>query len=102
MPAAAFDDTDGFEALDGANEVAMVQISGRTYAAVISDNGDSMQVMCIRDPYGPTQAAAIRDGGFTDLYCAEDAAAAQTPGRTHAVVNVRIDDGVQIIRPSRE
>ena len=93
------DDTGGFTTLDKASDVAIAEISGRTYAVVAASGDDGVQIIDITDPAAPTPAAAITDGlgGFTELRGPWDVAITQISGRTYAVVAANHDNGVQII-----
>ena len=89
----------GFTALGGAEDVAITQISGRTYAVVTALSDDGLQVVDITDPFVPAPASAVFDGtgGFEALDGANEVAIVQISGRTYAVVTSWHDDGVQII-----
>ena len=97
--AAITDEVDGFTELDGAQCVGIAQISGWTYAVVIGQSDDGVQIIAITFPFGPVPVAAITDGvgGFTELDGAQCVGIAQISGRTYAVVASVDDDGVQII-----
>ena len=100
VPVAAItDEVDGFTELDGAHSVGIAQISGRTYAVVVSFEDDGVQIVEITYPWAPVPVAAITDRsvGFTELDGAEAVEITQISGRTYAVVASPIDDGVQII-----
>ena len=100
MPVAAIsDDMGGFTELEGAFDVAIAQISGRTYAAVISISDDGVQIIDMTDPAAPVPVAAISDdmGGFTELDGARGIDTVQISGRTYAVVAAWADDGLQVI-----
>ena len=95
------DGMDGFEALHGANGVTITQISGHTYAVVVSYEG--VQIIDITDPAKPTPAAAVFDDadGFEALYGSHGVAITQISGHTYAVVTSWYD-GVQILRLAGE
>ena len=97
--AAITDGVDGFTELDGAHNVGITQISGRTYAVVASPDDDGIQIIDITNPAEPAPVAAITDGvdGFTELDGAQGVEIAHIDGKTYAVVAGRIDDGIQII-----
>ena len=100
IPVAAITDgIDGFEMLDGARDIAIANIEGRTYAIVVSSLDDGVQIIDITDPQAPAPVAAITDGidGFEMLDGARDIAIANIEGRTYAIVVSSLDDGVQII-----
>ncbi|MYL11608.1 MAG: hypothetical protein F4010_05595, partial [Cenarchaeum sp. SB0669_bin_11] len=98
--AAISDGIDGFTALDGANGVAIAEISGRTYAVVTARTDDGVQIIDITVPASPVPVAAATDGvdGFTALNVARNVAIAEISGRTYAVVTSGdFYNGVQII-----
>ena len=97
--AAIADDTGGFTALGNAHEVAVAQISGRTYAVIAAFGDDGIQIVDITEPAAPTPAAAIRDGegGFTELDRPTEVAVAQISGRTYAVIATFMDSDIQIV-----
>ena len=97
------DGVDGFTELDGAHNVGIAQISGRTYAVVVSADDDGVQIIDITDPARPAPVAAITDGvdGFTELDGVVNVGITQISGRTYAVVASADDDGIQIIEISR-
>ncbi len=100
VPVAAITDgTDGFEMLDGARDVAIASIDGRTYAVAVSSLDKGMQIADITNPHAPVPVAAITDGtgGFEMLDGARDVAIARIDGSTYAVVASVLDDGVQIV-----
>ena len=100
VPVAAITDgVDGFTELDGAQCIGIAQISGWTYAVVISQSDDGVQIITITFPFGPVPVAAMTDGvdGFTELDGAQCIGIAQISGRTYAVVASVDDDGIQII-----
>ena len=93
------DDTDGFTHLDGANGVAITEISGRTYAVVTARYDDGVQIIDITDPTWPIPVVALTDNadGFAHLDRAHGIAITEISGRTYAVVAAVDDDGIQII-----
>ena len=97
--AAITDDTDGFTMLRGASDIAITQISGRTYAVVTATDDDGVQIIDMTDPAAPAPAAALTDsvGSLTSLGGPYDVAITQISGRTYAVVTALWDDGVHII-----
>ncbi len=96
---AAFDDTGGFGALEGAADVEVFHMYGRTYAVVAAADDDGVQIMDITDPVRPVPASAAFDdtGGFGALEGAADVEVFRTYGRTYAVVAAADDAGVQIM-----
>ena len=73
---------DGFTALDGVNDVAIAQISGRTYAVATASSG--LHIVDITDPAAPAPAAAL-----TNNMRGNDVAIAQISGRTYAVATAK-------------
>ena len=96
---AVFDGVDGFEALDGAGEMAVFNTGDRTYAMVTAWKDDGVQVIDITDPANPSPVPAVFDdtGGFTALDGARDVEVFSSGGRAYAIVASYDDDGVQII-----
>ena len=97
--AALTDGINGFTTLDGARDVAIAQISDRTYAVITANIDDGVQIIDMTNPAAPVPVAEIIDNlnGFTTLDGARDVAIAQISDRTYAVITANIDDGVQII-----
>ena len=96
---AVFDGTGGFEALDGARDVAITEIGKSTYAVIASGNDGGVQIADITDPYAPMSVSAVFDdaGGFSELAGATGVAITNMGSRTYAVVAAALDDGVQIM-----
>lgn len=98
LPVSAIqDDTGGFAELNWASDIAIHDISNRTYAVVASAGDDGVQIMDITQPDNPLPVAAITDdaGGFTELNGAFGIAIHDIANRTYAVVDGY--EGVQII-----
>ncbi|MYL10943.1 MAG: hypothetical protein F4010_02070, partial [Cenarchaeum sp. SB0669_bin_11] len=55
--AAISDGIDGFTALDGANDIAIVEISDRTYAVVTTRHDNGVQIIDITVPASPVPVA---------------------------------------------
>ena len=93
------DGSGGFEEMDGADGIAIAQISGKTYAVVTGWVDNGTQIIDITNPAAPAPVAAISDdaGGFTTLSRANEVAIAAISDRTYAVVVSSGDQGVQII-----
>ena len=92
------DNRDGFDALDGADAIEVVELSGRTYALVASWGDSAIQIIDITDPAAPTPVSSVFDSqpGFA-LKEAVDIRAATIFGRTYALVASWLDDAIQII-----
>ena len=97
--AAITDDENGFEELDGANDITTVTIGTKTYALVASFEDDGVQIIDITNPATPTATAAITDGenGFEELDGANGITTVTIGTKTYALVASFEDDGVQII-----
>ncbi len=92
-------DADGFTHLIGGASIAVSQISGGTYAVVVSADDTGIQIINITDPSAP----AIVNGtfeitnGFTHLYGAVGVEIVEIAERTYAVVAGEQDSGLQIV-----
>ena len=97
--ASIFDGTGGFDAIAGAEDITVHEISGRTYALVTGYQDDGVQIIDITDPGRPLPTASIFDeqDGFDALGGSGDIATHEISGRTYALVTGYQDDGVQII-----
>ena len=97
--AAITDEANGFTTLSGVTDVAIYQISNKTYAvaAALYDNG--VQIINMTDPAAPVPVTVIPDeaNGFTTLAGAHGVAIYQISNSTYAVVTAWNDNGVQII-----
>ena len=96
---AVFDNSGGFSALDGAQDVEVFTQGGRTYAIVAAWLDSGVQIMDITNPVHPTPVSAVFDnsGGFSALDAAEDVEVFTQGGRTYAIVAAVEDGGVQIM-----
>ena len=96
---AVFDGSGGFDALAGANDMAVFRSGDRTYIIVVAYDDNGFQIMDVTDPARPTPVSAARDGvgGFTTLDGAHDVAVFGSGNRTYAIVTGDNDDGVQIM-----
>ncbi len=95
---AAFDDSGGFVALAGANDMAMFDSGDRTYVIVTAYNDDGVQIMDITNPANPVPvSAAFGPGRLTTLDGPHDVAVFDSGNQTYAIVTAENDDGVQII-----
>ncbi len=100
VPASSvFDGQDGFDALDGAIDITVAEISGRTYAFVAALDDDAVQIIDVTDPASPVPASSVFDGqgGFDALAEANGVAVAEISGRTYVLVAASDIDGVQVI-----
>ena len=64
--AVAYDDTNGFEALDGAIDVKTISVSGRIHAMVAGYDEDAVQILDLTNPGVPLPLGTIqRDAEYT-------------------------------------
>jgi hypothetical protein len=93
------DGVNGFTELDGAAGVATFTIGSSTYAIVVNDAGDGVQIIDISDPANIVAKDAETDGvnGFTELDGAEFVTTFTINSSTYAIVTSSTDDGIQII-----
>ena len=93
------DGTGGFAVFGTVLNIAIHDMSNRTYAVVASEIDDGVQVIDISDPADPLPTAAITDdaGGFTKLNGATSITIHDMSNRTYGVVASWADSGVQII-----
>ena len=81
-------------------DMAVAQISGRTYAVATNTIYHGVQIIDITDPASPTQVASTPprfDELFDKISWVDDMATVQMSGRTYAVAASSSNDGVQII-----
>ena len=95
----AIDGRDGFDSLDGPRDIAVVELSGRTYALVAAYSDDAVQIIDVTDPAMPLPAGSIGDGFALDGPNSIDVY--DLLGRTYAMVTSNLDDAVQIIDITR-
>ena len=90
---------DGFTTIAGAISIATTTIDSSTYALVVSNNDNGVQIINITNPYNPTPVWSVSDGSgnFTTLSGARSIAITTIDSSTYALVASSIDDGVQII-----
>ena len=93
------DGQDGFTTIAGAISIATTTIDSSTYALVVSNNDNGVQIINITNPYNPTPVWSVSDGSgnFTTLSGARSIAITTIDSSTYALVASSIDDGVQII-----
>ncbi len=91
-------DGDTFDELSGAYGITTVQIDSFTYALVVSNGDNGIQIIDITDPATPTAVSSISDGNtFDTLDGATDIAVVTIGLSTYALVTAFLDDGIQII-----
>ena len=84
---------------DGTGGVAIIQMSGRTYAVAAGSIKDDVFITDITDPASQAPVASITagHGGFTELFGVRGIATHDIGNRTYAAVASQYDSGVQII-----
>ena len=89
----------GFTVLEYARDVDTFTCGSRTYAIVVSNIDDGVQLIDISDPSNIVAIDAQTDGvnGFTELDGAYGVDTFTIDSSTYAIVTTRVDDGVQII-----
>ena len=94
---------DGYDALDGARDIAVGSISGRTYAVVSGLANDAVQIIDITDPAAPVPVSSVFDDqdGFSALAAPRDVELVVESGRTYAMVASLGDEAIQIIDITR-
>ena len=88
--------TDTLE-LAGAQDIAIFESGGHTYAAVTAFSDDGVQILNITDPSRITAAGRITDGDALRLIGTGYIATFESGGHTYAAVTAFSDDGVQIL-----
>ena len=92
--------TDDLE-LNGARGIATFKSGANTYAAVVANADDGVQILNITDPTNITAAGKITDDGTNadnlELNGAYDIATFKSGTGTYAAVAANADDGVQIL-----
>ena len=80
-------------------DITTVKIGTSTFAIVVSQNGDGVQIIDITDPDNPIPASAIADDvdGYTELRGATSVTTVTLGTSTFALVAAFADQGVQII-----
>ena len=93
------DGSRGFEALGGANRVAVFNSGNHTYVMVTSWYDNGIQVIDVTDPFHPIPVSAIFDGsgGFVALGVPNQIETYERGNRTYAMVTSWNDDGIQVI-----
>ena len=93
------DGQDGFDALEGARSIELIEISGTIYALGSGWNDDAIQIIDVTDPTSPLPVTSVFDeqGGFDALASAGSVGTATISGKIYAVVAGTTDDAIQII-----
>ncbi len=96
---AVFDESEGFSALEWADDVKVFEKEGRMYAIVVAWADNGVQIMDITNPAQPTHVSAVFDesGGFSALDGANYIEVFEKGERIYAIVTGRDDNGVQIM-----
>ena len=108
VPVASFGDGDSaggrsYDALSGAGFVTAIGIGSRTYALVVANRGDGVQIADISDPANPLPVAAIKDGDtvggrtYENLDGATNIETVKIGFVTYVLVTAIHENGVQII-----
>jgi len=96
---AVTDESGGFTVLRGAVDAETFVIGTSTYAIIVSEDDDGIQIIDVTTPTSPVAVAAVTDnsGGFTALDRARGITTFTTASNTYAIVASQDDDGIQII-----
>ena len=97
IPTDSIDDTYVGLELYQVTDIATFKSGGNTYAVVVSDVGNSVQILDITYPYDITAAGSITDTDDLVLDGANRIAIFNSSGNTYAAVASEGDDGVQIL-----
>ncbi len=94
------DGVDGFNTLAGARSITTITIGDSTYALVVANGDDGIQIINITDPAAPTVASSLNDNtnGFTTLASTIDITTVQIGSSIYALVTSNQESAVQIIR----
>ena len=89
----------GFQQLDVAAHLAIVEIDSSTYALVAATTSNGVQIIDITDPENPTPVSSVTDGvdGFNTLAGAFGISTVTINSKVYALVTALADNGVQII-----
>ena len=93
----SIDDTYVGPNLEGAEKITTFKSGGNTYAVVVVNDGNGVQILDITDPYDITAADSIEDDPNLELEGASDVDIFESGGNTYAAVTSYFDDGVQIL-----
>ena len=91
------DSEDSNYELEGANDIDVFEISGRTYAAVAAFWDSGVQILNLTDPASVTAAGHIADNSTLALGGASGIDVFEVSGRTYAAVAASNDGGVQVL-----
>ena len=93
------DNTDGFEALGGAQDFVSTIIKNRTYGAIAGHSDNAVQIIDITVPNNPTPISAIFDdtGGFEALGGASGIEIVTISKYTYLIVASKSDGAVQMV-----
>ena len=83
--------------LDGAEDIAIFNSGGSTYAAVTAYDDDGIQILDVTDPSAVTAAGGITDTATLELDGASGITIFESGGSTYAAVASYLDNGVQIL-----
>ena len=93
----SIDDTYVGPNLEGAEKITTFKSGGNTYAVVVVNDGNGVQILDITDPYDITAADSIEDDPNLELEGASDVDIFESGGNTYAAVTSYFDNGVQIL-----
>ena len=93
------DDVGTFNTLAGARSITAITIGDSTYALVVAQGDNGVQIINITNPAVPTVASSIIDdiNGFTTLDSTIDITTVQIDSSIYALVTSNSERGVQII-----
>jgi len=95
---------DAFDMLDGVNFLSIVEIDTKTYAVVVSFDGDGIQIINITDPENPLATSSIKHNDVdinNDTFDMLDTPiminTVQINSNTYVFVSALVSNGIQII-----
>ncbi len=83
--------------LDGARDIGIFGIDGRTYAIVLASDGNGVQIIDVSDPHNPVVAGSMEDTVQTRLLGPLDVSIFVLDGDTYAAISASVDRAVQIV-----
>ena len=83
--------------LDSADDIAIFESGGRTYAAVAALASDAVQLLDVTDPSNVTAAGSITNSSSVKLHGPTAIAMFESGGRTYAAVAAKYSDSVQLL-----